>query len=148
MFEEIKEKYALNEDCLGDIEKIIQSETDKVRTKYTIQIKELEQYKPKQKTEEEIEYEKVKTELSELKFKEIVKEAGLNPDMAKYLKQDTDLKEFGKYIKGFNQSKQDYVAKSHAANAGVTKEQFSKMTYDEKAKLYAENPTLYAELKN
>lgn len=148
MFEEIKEKYSLGEDCVGEIEKIIQSETDKLRTKYTVQIKELEQYKPKQKTEEEIEYEKVKSELSELKFKDAVKENGLNPDMAKYLKQDTDLKEFGEYIKGFNQSKQDYVAKSHTANVGVTKEQFSKMTYDEKAKLYSENPTLYAELKN
>lgn len=148
MFEEIKEKYSLNDECMGELEKVIQSETDKVRTKYAGQVKELEQYKPKEKTPEEVEYEKVRNELSELKFKETVKEAGLNPDMAKYLKPDTDLNAFGECIKGFNQSKQDYVASNHASNAGVTKEQFKNMNYEEKAKLYAENPTLYAQLKN
>lgn len=148
MFEEIKEKFSLSDDCIGELEKVLQSETDRVRTKYSTQVKELEQYKPKEKTDEQLEFEKVKNELSELKFKESIGAAGLSPDMAKYLKTDTDLQEFSQLIKGFAQTKQDYVAKSHAADSGLTKEQFAKLSYDEKAKLYSENPTLYAELKN
>ena len=57
MFEEIKEKYTLSDECIGELEKVLQSETDKVRTKYSAQLKELEQYKPKEKTEEQLEFE-------------------------------------------------------------------------------------------
>ena len=148
MFEEIKEKFSLSDDCIGELEKMLQSETDRVRTKYSTQVKELEQYKPKEKTEEQLEYEKVKGELLEMKFKESIGNVGLSSEMAKYLKPDTDLQAFSQLIKGFAQTKQDYVAKSHAADVGLTKEQFEKMSYDEKAKLYSENPTLYTELKN
>ena len=147
MFEEIKEKYTLSDECIGALEKVLQSETDKVRTKYSAQLKELEQYKPKEKTEEQLEFERTKNELAEMKFKESIRNAGLDSEMAKYLKPDTDLEAFGKLLKGVEQTKQDYTPKNHSGDAGLTKDQFENMSYDQKAKLYSENPTLYAQLK-
>ena len=147
MFEEIKEKYTLSDECIGELEKVLQSETDKVRTKYYAQLKELEQYKPKEKTEEQLEFERTKNELAEMKFKESIRNAGLDSEMAKYLKPDTDLEAFGKLLKGVEQTKQDYTPKNHSGDAGLTKDQFENMSYDQKAKLYSENPTLYAQLK-
>ena len=147
MFEEIKEKYTLSDECIGELEKVLQSETDKVRTKYSAQLKELEQYKPKEKTEEQLEFERTKNELAEMKFKESIRNAGLDSEMAKYLKHDTDLEAFGKLLKGVEQTKQDYTPKNHSGDAGLTKDQFENMSYDQKAKLYSENPTLYAQLK-
>ena len=147
MFEEIKEKYNLSDECIGELEKVLQSETDKVRTKYSAQLKELEQYKPKEKTEEQLEFERTKNELAEMKFKESIRNAGLDSEMAKYLKPDTDLEAFGKLLKGVEQTKQDYTPKNHSGDAGLTKDQFENMSYDQKAKLYSENPTLYAQLK-
>ena len=147
MFEEIKEKYTLSDECIGGLEKVLQSETDKVRTKYSAQLKELEQYKPKEKTEEQLEFERTKNELAEMKFKESIRNAGLDSEMAKYLKPDTDLEAFGKLLKGVEQTKQDYTPKNHSGDAGLTKDQFENMSYDQKAKLYSENPTLYAQLK-
>ena len=88
-----------------------------------------------------------KNELAEMKFKESIRNAGLDSEMAKYLKPDTDLEAFGKLLKGVEQTKQDYTPKNHSGDAGLTKDQFEKMSYDQKAKLYSENPTLYAQLK-
>ena len=68
MFEDLKEKYQLNDECIGEIEKVVQSETDKVRTKYSKELKDLEQYKPKEKTEQEIEFEQAKAELPNRKL--------------------------------------------------------------------------------
>lgn len=76
-----------------------------------------------------------------------LKEIGVSDDLAKYLKSDIDLDEFGTFYKGFNESRKDYVAKKHIENAGVTKEQFKKMTIAEKTKIYTENPELYAQLR-
>lgn len=147
MFEEIKEKYSLNDDCIGELEKVVQSETDKVRTKYTTQIKELEQYKPHEKTEAEQEVENMRNELAQMKFEKSVTDAGFNADMAKYLKPDTDLNAFGEILKSLvPEQKKDFVAKGHNADSGLTKEQFKNMGYEQKAKLYAENPELYAQL--
>lgn len=146
MFEELKEKYQLNDECIGELEKVVQSETDKVRTKYSTQLKELEKFKPQEKTEEQLEYERTKNELAEMKFKESIRTAGLDAELAKYLKQDTDLEAFGNLIKGFNSQQQDFRPKNHSGDPGVTKEKFDKMGYAEKAQLYATNPALYAQL--
>ena len=146
MFTELKEKYTLTDECIGELEKVIQSETDKVRTKYSTQLKELEKFKPKEKTEEQLEYEHTKNELNEMKFKEAIRTAGLDAELAKYLKQDADLEAFGNLIKGFNSQQQDFRPKKHSGDIGVTKEKFEKMNYEQKEKLYVENPTLYAQL--
>lgn len=146
MFDEIKEKYGLNDECVEAFSKIVQSETDKVRTQYVQQVKELEQYKPHEPTEQETKMQKTQEELSDLKFKLSLREKGFNDDFCKYLNKDANLDEFSQLLAGLKDKKQDYVAGNHAANVGLTKEQFAKMTYSEKAKIYSENPTLYAEL--
>ena len=140
--------FELTEEQEKSIEKLIQSKEDSLRTKYTQQIKDLEQYKPKEKTEQEIEFENAQNELKELKFKLAIKEKGIDENLSKFLKSDIDFDEFSNVFKGFAELKQDYIAKNHTANAGLTKEQFNKLGYEEKAKIYSENPTLYAELNN
>jgi len=147
MFEELKDKYSLGDECIGELEKVLQSETDKVRTKYAGQIKELEKFKPQEKTEQQVEFENTQKELNELKFKLSMKEKGLDESFSKFLKPDANLDEFSNMFNGIAQSKKDYVANNHPANKSMTKEQFNKLGYEEKAKLYAENPTLYAELR-
>lgn len=149
--DELTQELNLNEDAVGKLSKLIQSETDKVRTDYSQRLKlaneEIEKFKPKNPTPEQQEYENTKKELNQLKFAMKLKEIGVSDDLAKYLKSDIDLEDFGKFYKGFNAQKQDYVAKKHVENAGVTKEQFKKMTIAEKTKLYNENPELYAQLR-
>jgi hypothetical protein len=144
--DELKVQFNLTDDCVAQMQKIVQSESDKLRTDYSRQIKELEKFKPHEPTEQEIEMQKTQSELNDLKFKLSLKEKGFSDDFAKYLNSDTNLDEFSQLIKGLQAQQQDYVASNHVANVGVTKEQFGKMTYSERAKLYAENPTLYAEL--
>lgn len=150
MFEELKEELQLSDEVIeklnGVANKAIQSETDKVRTEYSKKVKELEQYKPKDKSAEQIELEQLKSELANTKFQKSLNDIGVSDDLGKYLKSDIDIDEFKKFYEGFNQSK-DYVAKNHAKDTGMTKEQFKALSYAEKAKLYTENPSLYAQLK-
>lgn len=151
MFEELKEELQLSDEVIGKLtevaNKAIQSETDKVRTEYSKKVKELEQYKPKEKSAEQIELEQLKSELANTKFQKSLNDIGVSNDMAKYLKSDIDLDEFKTFYEGFNKTNQDYVAKNHAKDTGMSKEQFKALSYGEKAKLYTENPTLYAQLK-
>lgn len=151
MFEELKEELQLSDEVIeklnGVANKAIQSESDKVRTEYSKKVKELEQYKPKEKSAEQIELEQLKSELANTKFQKSLIDIGVSNDLGKYLKSDIDLDEFKTFYEGFNKTNQDYVAKNHAKDTGMTKEQFKALSYGEKAKLYTENPTLYAQLK-
>ena len=52
------EELNLSEEQLEGVQKYIQSEGDKIRGKYSKQIKELESKLPKEKTEEELAFEK------------------------------------------------------------------------------------------
>jgi hypothetical protein len=151
MFEELKEELQLSDEVIeklnGVANKAIQSESDKVRTEYSKKVKELEQYKPKEKSAEQIELEQLKSELANTKFQKSLNDIGVSNDMAKYLKSDIDIDEFKTFYEGFNKTNQDYVAKNHAKDTGMSKEQFKALSYGEKAKLYTENPSLYAQLK-
>lgn len=142
----------LDEETTKQLEKIIQSETDKVRTDYSQRLKavneELSTLKPREKSDAEKELEELKKELSKAKFDKALNELGVDSGMAKYLKADIDIAEFGEYFKGFSNQRQDYTPKDHVKNCGVTKEQFKRMGIEEKTKLYSENPELYAQLKN
>jgi len=148
--EELKEKFNIDEDLVTELGKVIQGAEDKVRTDYSIKLKnvqdELKDLKPKEKTEKDLEFEKTQNELNELKFKMAIKEKGLDDNMAKYLKSDIDLDEVSNLFNSMKSNKQDYIAKSHSANGGMTKDEFHALDYSEKAKLYSDNPTLYAEL--
>ena len=155
------EELNLSEEQLALVQKYVQSETDKVRTDYSQKLKtatdELAQYKPKEKSDAEKALEERITALEnrekELANKEKamtiankLKEKELPEGLAKYLSVGDDMDKtidevgalFGNYfLSGSNKPG------THQTNKGVTKEEFKKMSYYERAKLYQENPTLY-----
>ena len=146
--QEFKELHKeMDETTMADIEKVVQGESDAIRTEYSNTIKDLEQYKPKEKTDEQIELEKAKQELAQYKFEKTVKDKGLNADLAKYLRSDVDLDEFSKLYTTAKESA-EYIPSNHSTDVGMTKEQFKAMSYSEKSKLYTENPTLYQQMTN
>ena len=154
----------LSEEQLALVQKYVQSETDTVRTDYSSKLKtandELAQYKPKEKSDAEkalearipalenrekelANKEKAMTVASKLKEKE------LPEGLAKYLSVGDDMDKtidevgalFGNYfLSGSNKPG------NHNTNKGITKADFKKMSYAERAKLYQENPTLYQAL--
>ena len=154
----------LTDDVKAQVEKLLQSETDKVRTEYSQKLKtvneELSQYKPKEKSDAEKALEeriaKLEAREKELANKEQsmtlaskLKEKNLPTDLAKYLNVGEDMDKtidevgalFGNYfLDGSN------VPSNHNGNKGITKKDFQKMGYAERAKLYAENPTLFEAL--
>lgn len=154
----------LSEEQMALVQKYVQSETDKVRTDYSQKLKtandELAQYKPKEKSDAEKALEDRITALEnrekELANKEKamsvaakLKEKELPEGLAKYLSVGDDMDKtieevgalFGNYfLSGSNKPG------NHKTNKGVTKEDFKKMSYGERAKLYQDNPTLYQAL--
>ena len=153
MLEELK----LTEEQLQGVNKIIQSETDKVRTEYSKKIKELESKLPVEPSEEEKAFQERIKALEEreraIAQKEFetelqgkLKDKGLNEQLAKYLNVEgvedleTYLEEVAKVVS--NQI-EGYKPRGHESNVGVTKEQFSKMSYVERMNLFETNRQLY-----
>lgn len=151
----------LTEEQLANVQKYVQSETDKVRTKYSAELKtaneELAKYKPVEKSETEKALEarlkaledkeaelnaKERSQLIASKFKE----KGLPEELASLVSIgeniDEDIEKVGTALGNYflNTS---YKPESHANNKGITREQFKRMSYMERAKLYQENPELY-----
>lgn len=154
----------LSEEQMAEVQKLLQSHEDRIRTDYSKKLKdandELAKYKPVEKSDEEkaleervatleakerelAEREKAMTIANKLKEKE------LPVDLAKYLNVgediDTTIEElgtvFGNYfLEGSNKPT------NHNTYKGLTKKDFVQMSYGERAKLYAENPTLYSAL--
>lgn len=151
MLEELVKELELSKDAIeklnGVVEKSIQSETDKVRTEYSKKVKELEQYKPKEKSEAQIELENIKIELANTKFQKSLKEIGIDDNLAKFIKSDCDVKELGEFYKGFNQANKDFIPNKNMGDNSITKEQFKDMNISERTKIYQSNPELYAQLK-
>jgi len=154
----------LSEEQTAMVEKLIQSETDKVRTDYVQKLKtvndELAQYKPKEKSDAEKALEERISALEqrekELSNKERaislaskLKEKELPEGLAAYLNVGEDMDKtidevgalFGNYF--LNDSNKP---SNHVNNKGITKTEFKKMSYMERAKLYQENPALYEAL--
>lgn len=153
------EELNLTKEQLEGVQKFVQVEGDKIRTKYSKQIKELESKVPREKTEEELAFEKrvndLETKERELARKEMLTNAksvlsnkGLDVQLADYLKFEgvEDLETYinniaecvGKQVKG-------YIPKGgkDKADGNITKEQFSKMTLMERQNLYNTNKQLY-----
>ncbi|HFF9302471.1 TPA: DUF4355 domain-containing protein [Clostridium perfringens] len=152
------EELNLSEEQLEGVQKYIQSEGDKIRGKYSKQIKELESKLPKEKTEEELAFEKRLAELEtrekELAKKErlttakdILSSKGLDSQLTDYLNFEgvEDLETYVDNIaKVVGKQAKSYVPKGHEkADGNITKEQFSKMSYTERCNLYDTNPKLY-----
>lgn len=153
MLEELK----LTEEQLQRVNKVIQSETDKVRTEYSKKIKELESKLPHEMTEEEKALDEREKALEErekaIAKKEFetdiqgkLRDKGLNEQLVKYLNiegvedLETYLEEVAKVI---GNQIEGYKPRGHESNVGVTKEQFSKMSYVERMNLFETNRQLY-----
>ena len=151
----------LSEEQMANVQRLLQSHEDRIRTDYSKKLKdandELAKYKPVEKSETEKALEERLSAL-EAKEKELankekamtiankLKEKELPADLAKYLNVgediDTAIDElgamFGNYfLDGSNKPT------NHNTHKGITKKDFAKMSYGERAKLYSENPTLY-----
>ena len=155
------EELNLSDETKAQVEKLIQSETDRVRTEYSQKLKtvneELSQYKPKEKSDAEKALEDRISAL-EAKEKELankekamtiankLKEKELPEGLAQYLSVGDDVDKtidevgalFGNYfLNGSNKPS------NHTTNKGITKKDFQKMGYMERTKLFQENPQLF-----
>ena len=154
----------LSDEQMALVSKYVQSETDKVRTDYSKKLKdandEITRLKPVEKSETEKALEERIATL-EAKEREIanrekamtiankLKEKEIPVELAKYLNVGEDIDAtieelgtvFGNYFLGGSNK-----PSNHNTNKGITKEDFKKMSYSERAKLYSENPTLYQAL--
>lgn len=147
----------LSQEQFEGVQKILQSETDKVRTEYSKKIKELEAKLPVEPTEEEKALQERIKALDErekaLAKKEFetelqgkLKDKGLNEQLSRYLNVqgvedlETYLEEVAKVI---GNQIEGYKPRGHESNVGVTKEQFSKMSYVERMNLFETNRQLY-----
>lgn len=152
------EELNLSEEQMEMVSKYLQSEQDKIRGKYSKQIKELESKLPPTKSEEELAFEKRVAEL-ETREKELAKKErlttaksvltskGLDSQLTDYLNFEgvEDLETYVDNIaKVVGKQAKSYVPKGHEkADGNITKEQFSKMSYTERCNLYDTNPKLY-----
>lgn len=149
----------LTEEQLTSVQKLIQSETDKVRTKYSQELKtaneELSKYKPKEKTQDELDLE---TRIRNLELKEAelaakeknvrikskLEEKGLPVALADYLRleNDEDVDKVGSELANYFLNN-GIKPTNHAKAQAITREQFRKMSYAQRAQLYQDNPELY-----
>lgn len=154
----------LSDEQMALVSKYVQSETDKVRTDYSQKLKtandELAKYKPVEKSDAEKALEERLTAL-ENREKEIankeramtiasaLKAKELPVELAQYLNVGDDIDKtieevgamIGNYFLGGTNK-----PTNHTTNRGITKADFKKMSYAERAKLYSENPQLYQAL--
>lgn len=150
-----------------EVNKQLQSETDRVRTEYSKKLKQMEEklqeLKPKEKSESEIELEnRIKAledkekeiQAKEIQFKmtETLENNGLNKQLAKYLNVQgvEDLESYITEVKETLNNQllnNSFKPKNHSnAKEVITKEQFNKMSYMERQKLYETNKELYNKL--
>ena len=151
----------LSEEQLASVQKYVQSETDKVRTDYSQKLRtaneELNKYKPVEKTDAEKALDErlkvLEQKEAELAAKERsqqiaskLKEKGLPEELASFINIgeniDEDVEKVGTALGNYFLNA-NYKPESHASNKGITKEQFRKMSYMERTKLFQENPELY-----
>jgi Fe2+ transport system protein B len=161
--EKEEEKITLTQ---SELDKKIQSETDKIRTKYSKEIKELKDkiatLIPKELTPAEIEMEDrlnvLEKKQQELDGKEkflnlqtALSEHNLPKSMAHLIKDDVDVTEFSKAIDEIVAERvkgKGYQPTTHTANEGITQEMWNAMVYSQRAELYAKNPELYKKYMN
>ena len=158
---ELNEITGLSEEQIEQVKRYAQGCEDRVRTDYSKQLKEvraeLDKYKPAEKSETEKDLEarlsKIEAKEKELAAKERqmtistkLKEKGLPSDLAQYLNVGEDI---DKSIDGVNTVLASVILNNgnkpttHTTNRGVTKADFRKMSYSERAKLFQTNPELY-----
>lgn len=161
---ELSEIKGLSEEQVADVQRLLQSHEDRIRTDYSQKLKdanaELMKYKPVEKSDAEKNLEERIANL-EAKEKDIaakekamtiankLKEKGLPTELAQYLSVGDDVdavvEKVGVAMGGYFLNNGNKPT-DHRTNKGVTKSDFAKMSYSERAKLFQENPELYKAL--
>ena len=140
-----------------DLNKRIQSAEDKLRTKYSKQIKELEKQiadaKPVEKSDAEKDYEKrlaaLEAREKAVALNDALTAKGIDKSIAQFLKSDVDVDALSSYIDTLvtTRNKQNsYVPTGHKSGETMTKDEFRRLGMDAKERLFAENPELYRSL--
>lgn len=149
-----------------DYNKAIQAAEDRVRTKYSKTIKSLEEkiteLTPVEKTDAEKDFEQRLADLERkekesderakaLALKTVLQSHGLDANIADYLKPDVDAEAFSTDVEKIviaRMAAGGYKPSGHQTNQPITKAEYDKMSYDEKAELYRRDPESWKRLKN
>lgn len=160
----------------AELQKLIQSETDKVRTKYSTEMKKLQdqitqlqlssmsaqqkaEFETKQKADALAQKEaELNKKMLDLETKELVSSKGLKPELAILLTADTiegRKTQLEVLVKTMNlEVKEEIIKKignepgsSNSGTKGAADYEWSKMSYAERVKLYQEDQKLYEEVK-
>lgn len=133
-----------------DFDKAIQSETDKVRTKYVQQVKELEdkllELTPQELTPEQARIAELEAALSAKETQAALANKGISADLIPFLKDGIDADELVNVLDQLvnsHMAANGYVPQGHAANEGLNAEQFKALNYQDRASLYERNPNAY-----
>lgn len=133
-----------------EFEKAIQSETDKVRTKYVQQVKELEgkllELTPQELTPEQARIAELEAELSAKETQAALTNKGISEDLIPFLRDGINPDELTNVLDQLVNSRMaanGYVPQGHAANEGLNAEQFKALNYQDRASLYQRNPHAY-----
>lgn len=150
----------------ADFDKAIQSAEDKLRGKYSKEIKELkdkiQELTPVQKSQAEIDLENRIAALEEserniaaqkrrLDVQENLSNKGVDKALVDYLKDDADVDALVNIIDGIVKSRMKsngYVPTEHSSDEKVTPEEFKKMTYSQKLELSERSPELFMRLSS
>ena len=141
----------------ADYEKSIQSAEDRLRTKYSKQIKDLEDkvatLTPIEKSENELALEKrlaeVESKEKRLNLIDTLVSKNLDKGMADYLKDDADIDSFEKVISSMVNNRlvaTGYKPTNHQNNESISKDAWKKMSYSEKQEIFRTNPELAKQL--
>ena len=140
-----------------DLDKKVQSETDKVRTEYSKKVKDLEakikEFTPVEKSEKEIELEKrladVEARENAIKLRDSLSAKGIDSELSAYLKSDVDVDALAAVLDKLASDKVrtgGFKPTGHKNGESMSKEDFKKLSYSQKDQLYRDNPELYREL--
>lgn len=141
----------------SDYAKAIQSAEDKLRTKYSADIKALKdkiaELTPKQKSDAEIDFEN-RSKALEAKEKKIALLEKLNTknmdsSIADFLKDDVDVDSFNTVIENLVNArieKSGYKPTGHMNNESISKEKWASMNISQRTEFYNSNPELAKKL--
>jgi hypothetical protein len=141
-----------------EINKAKENLSEEVKTKYTKQIKLLEdeliKYKPVEKSDTEKALEARESDISKkekmFKVKESLSQNSLSSDFYEVIYEELDddarVNKLAEIVNNLVLDGSFKGSKKHSKTNAITKEQFKTMNYDDRAKLYKENPSIYAEL--
>lgn len=147
-----------------EVAKKVQSAEDKLRTKYSKEIKDLQdqikKLSPVEKTQAEIDIENrlAALEASEkavadrerkIAVQEKLSGSGLDKELADYLKDDVDVDALSAIVENIVKSRMKnngYVPNEHGSDEKITPEDFKKMTYSQKVEYSQKHPESYKRL--